>query len=81
VSRSGDRASVDLQHGKLTLVSQSGDMEDPLGPVKVFGTFVASRDENLAAATLQDIRQRVDPASGQPASQRQGPPPRSAPAP
>jgi len=81
VSRSGDRASVDLQHGKLTLVSRTGDMEDPLGPVKVFGTFGADRDENLAAATLQDIRRRVDPASGQQASQRQGPPPRSAPAP
>jgi hypothetical protein len=81
VSGSGDRASVDLQFGKLALVSQSGELQDPLGPVKVFGSFQARRDEVLADATLQDLRQRIDSPPGQTASQRQGPPPRSPPAP
>jgi hypothetical protein len=83
IDDSGPQARFVIRNARVQLTDSTGRLQDPLGQSLLTGSFTATRNDAMVAATLEALHQH---SPGQPADQsippadsaaHQGPPPRA----
>lgn len=73
---SGQKIQFAIRNAHLELTGSSGRLNDPLGPSRLTGTFVALRGDSQVSTALSTIREQLAIRNGARPTPHDGPPPR-----